>query len=1212
MKKELIHRIGSFLLAAAVAASLAAPAGAADVPMLEQTTTTEDRSGNPDPGIELTDFELAVPDKLVLTHGTNGELNATVKAVPDGATLEDSKIQWEWISTQPTTVLVDDAHSKGSSALLIPQQLGITQVTAVAKLEISGKTVEKRAVCEVTVQPTAATNVVIVPSNVTLDPQKSQILTASVEPSTADPTNVTWEVDEQGKDVVQLSATSGSSVTVTGLKPGKATITASSGGSAKGVCEVDVRGVLLSESTMTIPVGTSKTLGATPHGGIGTLVEWSSGNDSVAFVSANGEITAQSVGKTRITATVGGYSASCEITVSENTANTVTGSVDAGQSFKLSKVASELNGCSQSVLGESLNYVTNLMVPTDEGILYYGYVSPDDTGYGIGNAERYYYSSAPTGARSLSDVTFVPAPDHQGPVSIHYTGFGSGNKSFTGTIKLDVKGTADVTYTTSPKTPVQFQANDFSRVCRARTGRDLSYVTFELPSMDRGTLYYNYSGQDQYAEKVDGTTKYGRSASPYLDNVSFVPHPDYTGTLYIRYRCVDVGGGSFSGQITLIVSGKDGTGSGEINYTVRSGGEISFRSDDFNQLSRKLNRATLSYVRFELPDSSKGTLYYNYRSGSSSEKVSDYTRYYYNNSPYISNITFVPNSGYAGTVDIKFVGYDVDGGRFDGRVSIRTADGGHKGTVRYSVRAGRSVTFSAADFNEACQDINRESLDYVRFELPPSSKGTLYYNYRSGNYNDKVSESGKYYRSGSPSVSDVTFVPDRGYRGLVTIYFTGYDTAGRSFGGIVEVDVDGSTVNPEIKYSVSNGGVVTFNSADFDRVSQDLTDRTLNYVRFELPNSNRGELYYDYNTSNGTYNSKVNSSRNYSRSGGSWSLDRVAFVADQTYTGLVTIPYTGWNTRGEKFTGTVDIQVSRPTANTIRYMGSSNPIRLQVSDLRLACNSLLGRELSYIQFDSLPTQQQGRLYLSYVSPSQTGTPAATGTSYYYNRAPGMDQLSFVARAGFQGKVTIPYTGVDGSGSRFSGTIEITIDSGLTPSRFSDMDRYGWAKPSVEFLFQNGIAGGVTNTQYGPSQKIRRGDFVLMLCKALQLRTGSTTSFSDVPTDSYYAWAVATAKDLGIASGNNGRFMPNEMLTRQDAMVMIKQALIAAGRSVPAGNPSVLNSYADGDKVAGYAREAVAALIQMGVVSGDNAKRLNPNAGVLRAEMAVMLHSVLTL
>lgn len=175
-----------------------------------------------------------------------------------------------------------------------------------------------------------------------------------------------------------------------------------------------------------------------------------------------------------------------------------------------------------------------------------------------------------------------------------------------------------------------------------------------------------------------------------------------------------------------------------------------------------------------------------------------------------------------------------------------------------------------------------------------------------------------------------------------------------------------------------------------------------------------------------------------------------------------------------------------------------------------------------------------------------------------------------------------------------------------------MGKYGWAAPSVDFLYESKVTTGTTSTTYGPSGNITRGDFVLMLSRAFSFADYGSDNFSDVPANSYYAKAIASAKAMGIAQGSNGKFNPTAALTREDAMVLLQRTMSRTGRSIADASNSYLDRFSDGSSVSSYAKGAVAALIQAGIIQGDNTGRINPKGSLTRAEMAVILHRVLTL
>ena len=166
---------------------------------------------------------------------------------------------------------------------------------------------------------------------------------------------------------------------------------------------------------------------------------------------------------------------------------------------------------------------------------------------------------------------------------------------------------------------------------------------------------------------------------------------------------------------------------------------------------------------------------------------------------------------------------------------------------------------------------------------------------------------------------------------------------------------------------------------------------------------------------------------------------------------------------------------------------------------------------------------------------------------------------------------------------------------------------------MEFLRYAGITNGYSDGTFRPSRSISRGEFTLMVCRAFGFDTyGGASGFPDVPAGSPYAGAVATARSMGIVEGSGGRFRPDSAITRQSAMTIICRAMKAAGEKVPARGSVALSAYSDQAQIASHARASVAALVSLGVVKGSSDMRINPTKSISRAEMAVILHRVLTL
>lgn len=1212
MKKSLGSRLLALVLALVMLASLAPAAFAEDDTSMEGTDTEQGEGSQTEPE-EPEVPTPAVVANVALNHDTMtlkvGEKGTLTVKLEDSAGKEITEIpagtRIEWKSNAEAEVRVLNASGSLTTEIEALKTAEtndeIKEVSITVTVTPEGGT-GLTDTCNVTVAPNDPAGVAVDPKDLELGPGQTGQLSAAVSPETADQT-VNWRTANSA------IATVSDSGLVTGVAAGETTVTATSvSGGKEASCAVTVQGIVLNNESVTVKENSNVTLGYTIYGTSikNNKVEWSSSEPAIARVE-NGYVYGLAEGTVTITAKVNGtsYSDTCEVKVKRNTADIITESVDAGEPLYFSNIQSQLKTQCSNVLGRSLSYISGLSVSTSQGTLYYRYQSDSDTGAGIGTGERYYVSPS-LGQMAISDICFVPKSDFSGTAVISYTGYADGTTFFQGTIEVTVAELEEITYSTTSQKAVQFNVDDFNRMCRSRTGRDVSYVVFAQPDSSKGTLYYGYVSSQNYGSKVDEAKQYRRNGSPSLSDVYFVPAGSYTGEVLVTYTAYDVNGDSFRGRVKVRVS--QSTATGDLNYSISKGGKLTLDEDDFNDRSKNVTGYALDYVRFTLPASSKGTLYYNYTSsGSYDSRVTESKSYYRSSSPYLRRVTFVADGDYTGTVSLSFTAWDIKGNQFSGTVEISVGEIG-KGDICYSAYEGGKVTFDDNDFNDLCRDLTGSTLKYVRFTLSSSSEGTLYYNYNNGDYDSKVTASKSYYRSASPYLDKVTFVPKSGFTGTVSIDFTGYSTDDEKFEGTVEIGVD--TRTDQISYTVRYGGTVTFDDGDFDALSEDLTGERLRYVRFELPASSKGTLYYDYD--DGEYESKVTESRSYYRSGNPY-LDKVTFVPEEDFAGAVSIDFTGWSTDGEKFEGTVGITVEAPAGPTlITYTTAYAPVTFRAQDFTAACSDRGLGSLKSVQFTS-PSSSYGRLYYRYTDLSDTGTEVRAGTTYYPDNTPNISEVTFLPKVGYQGTVTITYTGTDSRGNTYQGQVQIRIQPNSNSRYFYDMSNTSWAVSAVDLLYENGVVTGTGSGTFGPGLQITRGDFMLMLCRAFDLQATGGVGFPDVPADSYYAQAVTTARILGIADGYpDGGFHPGDPVTRQDAMVFLKRAMQAAGWSMDAGNTALLNGYPDGGTVTPYAQDAMATMISYGIITGTSDGLLSPLGRMSRAEMAVVLARALTI
>jgi hypothetical protein len=115
----------------------------------------------------------------------------------------------------------------------------------------------------------------------------------------------------------------------------------------------------------------------------------------------------------------------------------------------------------------------------------------------------------------------------------------------------------------------------------------------------------------------------------------------------------------------------------------------------------------------------------------------------------------------------------------------------------------------------------------------------------------------------------------------------------------------------------------------------------------------------------------------------------------------------------------------------------------------------------------------------------------------------------------------------------------------------------------------------------------------------------SSSFSDVAATDWYFKAVQWAYENGIAKGKDGKFNPNGYITRQDIAVMIaRYAENVTKCTLPQTNSKV--TFTDSADIDSYASEAVTAMQQAGIISGNNDGSFAPQANATRAQAAKMI------
>ena len=110
------------------------------------------------------------------------------------------------------------------------------------------------------------------------------------------------------------------------------------------------------------------------------------------------------------------------------------------------------------------------------------------------------------------------------------------------------------------------------------------------------------------------------------------------------------------------------------------------------------------------------------------------------------------------------------------------------------------------------------------------------------------------------------------------------------------------------------------------------------------------------------------------------------------------------------------------------------------------------------------------------------------------------------------------------------------------SGMSDVVSGGYYEKAVAWAIENGITTGTTTSTFSPDATCTRAQAVTFLARALKAKAASAAEFSDVPTDSYFADAVAWAAANGVTEGiGGGLFGSDNDCTRGQIVTFLYRA-----------------------------------------------------------------------
>ena len=177
------------------------------------------------------------------------------------------------------------------------------------------------------------------------------------------------------------------------------------------------------------------------------------------------------------------------------------------------------------------------------------------------------------------------------------------------------------------------------------------------------------------------------------------------------------------------------------------------------------------------------------------------------------------------------------------------------------------------------------------------------------------------------------------------------------------------------------------------------------------------------------------------------------------------------------------------------------------------------------------------------------------------------------------------------------------------ANFADVAADAWYADAVQYVYENGMMSGTSETTFSPDVTTTRGMIVTILYRLEGSPDLSNENlgypYADVDANAYYADAVYWARQNGIVSGMSAeQFAPNNAITREQMAAILYRYAQFKGYDVSA--KADLSVYTDAAQVSAYATDAMAWANGAQLITGTSATTLTPAGNATRAQVATIL------
>lgn len=186
----------------------------------------------------------------------------------------------------------------------------------------------------------------------------------------------------------------------------------------------------------------------------------------------------------------------------------------------------------------------------------------------------------------------------------------------------------------------------------------------------------------------------------------------------------------------------------------------------------------------------------------------------------------------------------------------------------------------------------------------------------------------------------------------------------------------------------------------------------------------------------------------------------------------------------------------------------------------------------------------------------------------------------------------------------------TAASSSGSSTFQDVKKDAWYYNSMNYIVNQGIFKGTSQSTFSPQLTMTRAMFVTALGRLHGKDiSGAKSTFTDVQEGQWYSASASWAAANGIVNGDSKTsFAPDLAISREQMAVFLYRYANFTGYKIKAqtASTSQWSDFSDKSKVSPWASEAMQWAVSTGLMKGVSAGQLDPQGETNRAQVASII------